>query len=238
MIVDHENRFCIAVPMGIGAGPWLKRIERAGAKRTTLEVVDGYHNMSVPEGCEDYDRYFLKAKTQRRMMNLWQGRQGRPWESPHDDFESWLEWYDSETDYWLERCVKVRDDFSYRGKKPKRINTLLPESSDAFPKDETWQWATGQGLQLGMFLDLGTDAASALDGLLDINVESSWKHFFMHEEYFDDGDSRSTFTRRLLLSCDPDVQLFLGLDPWPVRRCFTSDMLFWGQKLPADPYSL
>ena len=94
MIVSHEYRFVIAVPVGLDAGDWLTRIDREG-ETGYLEIIGSPNGVCVPEGCEKYRRYFVDAP-QHRLPTLWLGRSGTPWEGPvqiQSSVEEWLKWY-------------------------------------------------------------------------------------------------------------------------------------------------
>jgi hypothetical protein len=94
MIVSHKGKFVVAAPVGLGAGPWLKRIAAEG-DAGWLEIIGHPNGVVVPEGCEKYARYFIDAP-QHRLPQLWEGKSGTPWEGPRqvrDDLEGWVKWY-------------------------------------------------------------------------------------------------------------------------------------------------
>lgn len=94
MIVSHEYKFVIAAPVGLGAGPWLKRIAAEGDPGY-LEIIGHPNGVCVPEGCEEYARYFVDSP-QHRLPQMWRTRIGTPWEGPvqtREDVAKWLEWY-------------------------------------------------------------------------------------------------------------------------------------------------
>jgi hypothetical protein len=94
MIVSHKYHFLIAVPVGLNAGDWLTRIAAEGDPGY-LEIVGLPNGVCVPEGCEDYNRYFVDDPY-HRLPQLWEGRKGTPWEGPvqvQNDLEEWLKWY-------------------------------------------------------------------------------------------------------------------------------------------------
>jgi hypothetical protein len=96
VIVSHKYKFVIAVPVGLGAGPWLNRIAAEGDPGH-LEVVGMPNGICVPEGCEDYSRYLVDDPI-HRLPQMWQTRKGTPWEGPasaQDDRDpsAWTWWY-------------------------------------------------------------------------------------------------------------------------------------------------
>lgn len=104
MIVSHQYRFVIAVPCGMGCGPWLNRIAAEGPKGY-LEVVGHPNDVVVPLECKDYDRFFMDSPY-TRLPRMYQDQIDRdvPWKLPADlleaagprsvkRLETWLEWY-------------------------------------------------------------------------------------------------------------------------------------------------
>lgn len=104
MIVSHKYRFVIAVPCGMGCGPWLNRIRDEGPEGY-LEIVGHPNDVVVPEGCYDYDRFFVDAPHARLpRMYLAQIHNDVPWKLPEElleaagnrstkRMEAWIEWY-------------------------------------------------------------------------------------------------------------------------------------------------
>lgn len=106
MIVSHKYKFVIAVPVGLGCGPWLNRIAEEGPEGY-LEILGHPNSMCVPEGCGEYARFFVDAP-QHRLPRMWLDRVGKPWDMtpedvdftrqkyPHDSSKPlhvWMEWY-------------------------------------------------------------------------------------------------------------------------------------------------
>lgn len=92
MIVSHKAKFVIAAPVGLGAGQWLKRIAEEG-NTGFLEIIGKPNGVTVPEGCEEYDRYIIDDPYRRPGL-LWSGRAGTPWEGdPSWDQNTWADWY-------------------------------------------------------------------------------------------------------------------------------------------------
>lgn len=94
MIVSHQFKFVIAVPVGLDAGDWLTRIADEG-DQGYLEIMGYPNGVCVPEGCEGYRRYFCDDSS-HRLPQLWQGRGGTPWEGPpqvQSSAEEWFKWY-------------------------------------------------------------------------------------------------------------------------------------------------
>lgn len=104
MIVSHKYKFVIAVPCGMGCGPWLNRIAAEGPEGY-LEVVGHPNDVVVPEGCEKYARFFVDTpQTRLPRMYLAQIDNDVPWKLPPEELEEagssslkrierWLEWY-------------------------------------------------------------------------------------------------------------------------------------------------
>lgn len=123
MIVSHKYRFVIAVPCGMGCGPWLNRIRDEGPEGY-LEVVGHPNDVVVPLECKEYDRYFVDAPQARLpRMYLAQIDNDVPWKLPEDllreagrsskkRLETWLEWY----------CLRMRPKFRNEALKPIQEN--------------------------------------------------------------------------------------------------------------------
>lgn len=94
MIVSHQYKFVIAVPVGLDAGDWLTRIAEEGDPGW-LEIVGKPNGVCVPAGAEEYTRYFVDDPY-HRLPQLWAGRTNTPWEGPvqvQNSLEEWLKWY-------------------------------------------------------------------------------------------------------------------------------------------------
>lgn len=116
MIVSHKYRFVIAVPAGMGCGPWLRRIMEEGPEGY-LEIVGHANDVVVPLECKDYDRFFVDAP-QARLPRMYVDRIGKPWEGSEaveaagqrstKRLEAWLDWY----------CLKMRPKFRHEAADP------------------------------------------------------------------------------------------------------------------------
>lgn len=93
MIVSHKFKFVIAVPVGLNAASWLDRIAAEGDEGW-LEIIGHPNGICVPEGCEEYTRYFVDSP-RHRLPQMYRNRLGTPWEGPEPTMSAaeWLAWY-------------------------------------------------------------------------------------------------------------------------------------------------
>lgn len=94
MIVSHKGKFVICCPVGNNGGDWLTRIAAEG-DTGWLEIIGHPNGVVIPKGCEQYARFFVDSP-RHRLPQLWEGKEGTPWEGPsqvHSDMEGWLQWY-------------------------------------------------------------------------------------------------------------------------------------------------
>lgn len=163
MIVSHEYKMLIGVPLGIGLGPWVQRL----VEMENFELNGHPHSMLVPEEFADYTRIFMHEHEKLRIQRLWSAQKGRDWEGPAK-WREWFYWYLKQRGEWHDICEPLNRSLQPNvGMRPPV--TFAPDPMfDDWSKSNDWMWALGQDVLRNMFA--GVLAGASRDERPVINI--------------------------------------------------------------------